>query len=105
MFLKEETKDILIWKHNNNGEYSVKSLSFLHAPQGIANNYNFFIGFWKGLVPPKVEVFFWMAILGKINTRGILVKRGILDSNEANCPLCMLCEETIDHALLHCYKH
>jgi hypothetical protein len=46
-----------------------------------------------------------MAILGKINTRGILVKRGILDSNEANCPLCMLCEETIDHALLHCYKH
>jgi hypothetical protein len=38
MFLKEETKDILIWKHNDNGEYSVKSLSFLHAPQCIANN-------------------------------------------------------------------
>ena len=38
VFLKEETNDRLIWKHNNNGEYSVKSLSFLHAPQGIANN-------------------------------------------------------------------
>jgi hypothetical protein len=48
VFLKEETNDRLIWKHNNNGEYSVKSLSFLHALQGIANNYNFLLGFGRG---------------------------------------------------------
>lgn len=32
----------------------------------------------KAYSPPKMEIFFWMAILSKINVRGVLVIRGIL---------------------------
>lgn len=40
-----------------------------------------------------------MVILGEINTRRVLVKRGILDVNETNCPLCLVYEEKIYHVL------
>jgi ribonuclease HI len=46
-----------------------------------------------------------MAIINKINTRSMLVKRGILDTSAANCPICLVEEEMVDHLFLHCYKH
>jgi hypothetical protein len=43
-----------------------------------------------------------MAIFGKINTRGVLVCRGILDARDASCPFCLVLEESVDHVLIHC---
>jgi hypothetical protein len=40
-----------------------------------------FAGIWKGIVPPKVEIFCWMAIINRINTQCMLVRRGILGSS------------------------
>lgn len=64
---------------NSNREFSVKSLcGLLNSSLQINNNISF-NGLWKGLVPPKVEVFCWLAILNRLNTRGMLSKRGIID--------------------------
>ena len=85
MHLDKEAKDRLVWKANNTGRYSVKSLCRLLTPSSPLNIVFSFRGIWRGLVPPKVEVFCWMAIIHKINTRSMLVKRGILDN--LNCKL------------------
>ena len=47
-------------------------------PSSNSNNLLSFRGLWKGLVPPKIEVFCWMAILDKINMRKGLARRGII---------------------------
>jgi hypothetical protein len=46
-----------------------------------------------------------MALIKKINTRSMLVRRGILDISVAACPICLAEEESVDHILLHCHKH
>ncbi|KAJ6925966.1 hypothetical protein NC651_010415 [Populus alba x Populus x berolinensis] len=105
MQLDKEAEDRLVWKANNTGRYSVKSLCGLLSPSSPLNTVFSFKGIWRGLVPPKVEVFCWMAIINKIKTRSMLVKRGILDISDAICPICMAEEEMVDHLFIHCYKH
>jgi hypothetical protein len=46
-----------------------------------------------------------MAIINRINTRCLLIRRGVLGSSESNCPICLAKEESVDHILLHCHKH
>lgn len=49
----------------------------------------------------KLNFFFWMAILHKINTRGVLARRGsIIESDEATCFLRLLAEEIVDRLLI-----
>ncbi|XP_073266626.1 uncharacterized protein [Populus alba] len=62
-------EDRLIWKDNNFGRFSVKSLCGLLSPKPSTNNAFSFAGIWKGIVPPKVEIFCWMTIINRINTR------------------------------------
>ena len=103
--LDNEAEDRLIWKDNKSGRFSVKSLCGLLSPTHYSTNGFSFAGIWKGVVPPKVEIFCWMAIINKLNTRGVLVRRGVLDSSNSNCPICLVEEESVDHLLLHCHKH
>jgi hypothetical protein len=104
--LDKETEDRLVWKANNTGRiFLVKSLYGLLNPSPPLNTAFSFRGIWRGLVPSKVEIFCWMAIINKINTRSMLVKRGILDTSAANCTICLVEEEMVDHLFIHCYKH
>jgi len=49
----------------------------------------------------KLNFFFWMAILHKINTRGVLARRGsIIESDEATCFVRLLAEEIVDRLLI-----
>nr|XP_034930821.1 uncharacterized protein LOC118061489 [Populus alba] len=103
--LDSESEDRLIWKDNKSGRFSVKSLCGLLSPTHYSTNGFSFAGIWKGVVPPKVEIFYWMAIINRLNTRGVLVRRGVLDSSHSNCPICQVEEESVDHLLLHCHNH
>jgi len=103
--MDKDEEDRLIWKDNNSGRFSVKSLCGLLSPKPCTNNVFSFAGIWKGIVPLKVEIFCWMAIINRINTRCMLVRRGILGSSESNCPICLVEAESVDHILLHCHKH
>jgi len=57
---------------------------------------------WKNIAPPKVEFMLWLALLGKLNTRDLLVKKGVLPSHENVCSFCTQQPEDINHLLLKC---
>ena len=59
---------------------------------------------WMKLAPPKVEFFLWLALLGKLNTKEMLWKKGILQANQLSCSLCAVHTEleSLDHLLVHC---
>jgi len=46
-----------------------------------------------------------MTIINRLNTRGVLVRRGVLECLNFNCPICLVEEESVDHLILHCHKH
>ena len=56
----------------------------------------------KSGVPPKLSFFTWEAVWGKVSTLDQLQRRGWTFAKR--CYLCMECEETMDHLLLHCAK-
>uniref|UniRef100_A0A7C8ZT10 Reverse transcriptase zinc-binding domain-containing protein n=1 Tax=Opuntia streptacantha TaxID=393608 RepID=A0A7C8ZT10_OPUST len=57
---------------------------------------------WKNIAPPKVEFMLWLALLGKLNTRDLLVKNGVLPSHENMCSFCSQQSEDFNHLLLKC---
>ena len=65
-----------------------------------SNVCNSFSGLWKGLVPPNIEILYWMVILDKINTK-VLVRIGILNARDVICPFCFFFEKLMYHALIH----
>ena len=46
-----------------------------------------------------------MNILGKINTKGVLIMKGIFEAKDTNYLLYLVFEESIDHLLIHCHNH
>ena len=58
---------------------------------------------WKGFVPLRIEIFSWLAIREKINTKQKLVSLNILLESEAHCLFCNSSMENASHLLLHCY--
>ncbi|XP_073262649.1 uncharacterized protein [Populus alba] len=90
----KDDEDRLVWKANSTGRFSVKSLCGMLSPYPSMDTSFSFTGIWRGIVPPKVEIFCWMAIIKKINTRSMLVRKGILDISAAACPICFIEEES-----------
>ena len=103
--LDKDVEDKLVWKANSSGRFSIKSLCGLLSPNLPMDTSFSFSGIWRGIVPHKIEVFYWMAIINNINTRSMLVNRGILDIFDATRPICLAEEESIDHILLYCHNH
>ncbi|KAJ6906639.1 hypothetical protein NC652_024149 [Populus alba x Populus x berolinensis] len=61
----KDDEDRLVWKANSTGRFSVKSLCGLLSPNPPMDTSFSFSGIWRGIVPPKVEIFCWMAIIKK----------------------------------------
>nr|GEV12617.1 cysteine-rich receptor-like protein kinase [Tanacetum cinerariifolium] len=56
---------------------------------------------WKFKVPPKAHLLCWQSIIGKLPTRDVLLRIGIIAQNQYNCPLCNSCTESIYHLFIH----
>lgn len=95
--------DALIWSHCKSGRFSVKSFATELAKADQPHQHDYIVGkLWKGLVPPRVEIFAWLACQGKLNTRAKLAKLHIIDPSQDLCPLCNEKSESVDHLLIHC---
>ncbi|MED6197578.1 hypothetical protein PIB30_057802 [Stylosanthes scabra] len=61
----------MVWAFSPNGEYSVKS--FMQVASGTIHGESdlkhVFDDIWKGLVPPRIELLAWFAILEGLNTK------------------------------------
>jgi len=50
--------------------------------------------------PPQVEFILWLALLGKLHTKELMARKGILLANAISCSFCSSHIEDLDHLLL-----
>jgi len=90
-------RDKLVWNPNSNGEYLVKSMCIPLLALNYNNSFVSLCGLGKGLVPLKVEIVCWMAIINKINIRGVLNRKDIIERRTTIYLIFLVSEEFIDH--------
>lgn len=96
-----DIQDILIWLHNKNDVFSVKSMvSKLTSTESSNLQLIDWKKWWKRRVPPRLLMLGWRLTTYILPTRVILCKKGIADSNL--CPICCSDLETIKHLFIQC---
>ncbi|KAK3219665.1 hypothetical protein Dsin_013635 [Dipteronia sinensis] len=58
--------------------------------------------FRQGICPPKVQVFGWQLVKGKVLVRNQLSRYGLDQVACLDCPLCGSNVESVDHLFIHC---
>ncbi|KAG9446646.1 hypothetical protein H6P81_012774 [Aristolochia fimbriata] len=79
-FYKDDDRlDSLIWSPSTDGNFTVASTYSALLPPSVAH-----VGgcAWQLPAPPKVQLFIWSALHGKILTRDVLARRGKLKDSE-----------------------
>ena len=96
--------DSFSWTPSKLGFFTVKSLSFELAKASSVDRSKIISWkkLWQGLIPPRVEIFTWMALLGKISSKVLLARRCIIPPDDVLCILCNEYHESADHLLLQC---
>lgn len=56
---------------------------------------------WGNLAPPKVDLFVWLVIWGKINTKDNLGRKGILQGDDLLYVFCGSVSKFVDHLFVH----
>ncbi|KAL4338196.1 hypothetical protein AHAS_Ahas12G0186000 [Arachis hypogaea] len=64
--------------------------------------YSFTRTIWKGLVPPRVELFVWFVLIGRVNTKDRLSRFGIISQEDVTCVLCNNGVDDVHHLFLGC---
>lgn len=103
--------DQLIWHHNSNGIYSVKS-GYHATAQILSSNQpekpessfkspgKMWKVLWKMRAPNKIRSFWWRVCRNSLASRENLFRRRCASSNI--CPVCESKPETIEHLLFDC---
>jgi len=94
----QNKEDVLLWKAKKC--YTVKEFQ-KETTRGAVYD-SIVCKVWMKLAPPKVEFFMWLALLGKLNTKEVLWKKGLLQVNQLNCPFCTAEIESLSHILMAC---
>jgi len=89
-----------VWKDNCG--YTSKKLQTLVQQAEATEVDTLVYKVWLNLAPPKVEFFLWLALLGKLNTKTLLLHKGILIDGSPTCLFCSEHLETLDHLLMTC---
>ncbi|EOY06145.1 Uncharacterized protein TCM_020961 [Theobroma cacao] len=84
--LDRETNDKLIWKCNPNCYYSPNSFC-RSVLQNNDKNRELWRYVWAGLAPPKVEIFVWQVMKGRVVVKEDLVKRNLVQRDASLCTL------------------
>lgn len=57
---------------------------------------------WDSHAPSRVKFFGWLLTLSRVHTRGVLLRKTIVEVAGTGCPLCDDPLETASHMALHC---
>lgn len=99
-----EGDDIIYWKHDFSGEYTVKSayklIQRLKGAFNSAQKSEVLLRLWKIKAPPKVINVAWRALCGFLPTLVQLQFKHV--QVDTHCPVCLQEEETILHSLVLC---
>jgi len=96
LFQLNEQDDIIKWKWENKGKFTVRST---YNKLTTNDNGPHLKSIWKGKIPPKIKYFMWLLTNGVV-----LTKDNLLRKNWKGSPDCYFCneDETIDHLFFHC---
>ncbi|XP_071736202.1 uncharacterized protein [Rutidosis leptorrhynchoides] len=90
-----------MWKFNNFGRYTSKSLSSIFTEISASNSLPCGPTELNSPLPQKIGIFIWRAKQNKLPVRTELDNRDI-DLNSTRCPVCDEDLETVSHTLLSC---
>lgn len=96
-------EDSVGWNGSNDTNFPISHIvnklfdsSVQVLPKGIINYVS------RSLVPPRAKLTIWLASLEKLKTGDLLVEKGIIDQQDAQCPFCKLVVESNSHILFTC---
>ena len=93
----------MIWRYNGNLCYPVKSIAASMYEQSTPTLSKAISNIvWQRFIPPRAQLYVWLANLEKLNTGDFLVEKGIIDAQWALCPFCNRQTETNSHVLFSC---
>ena len=96
--IRPEGEDMLLLKEVKKKKFSVKAMYKCFEGSLV---FDFpYLSIWNSIVPPKIGIFTWEAVWGKVLTLDNLKRRGMAFANR--CFMCEEGEETINHLLIHC---
>lgn len=93
--------DNFVWGPSPTCTFTVKSATWIQNEQ-MSNHSKAPIlrKLWKFNIPPKVKIFAWLLIRGRLATRGRLHR--FMKNMDPTCPICHSDEQTQDHLIIHC---
>ncbi|XP_057426328.1 uncharacterized protein LOC130719736 [Lotus japonicus] len=103
-FPSVDSPDILFWRFDNSGSFSVKSLCLWAEKKTFGDDVRPIPTQIRRSLPPKVGLLFWQVNLNKVATKDNLLKRGISLPDNGLCSLCQTTLESGTHLFLHCPK-
>ena len=94
-------EDSIAWAFNTNGVFTVSSFRRkLENSAAVSELVPKCL--WRGICPPKLEMFVWQLWKRKVLVKDVLQRFGMDQFEDMNCPVCSRDRETIDHIFLHC---
>lgn len=98
----QTTEDKFVWGLSNNGNFSVKTATWLQNRNNqFGNRINLLKKMWKLNIPPKVKMFVWFMIHERLQTKKCLIKFVI--NIDKICPICNKEEEDQTHLFIKCH--
>ncbi|XP_057452728.1 uncharacterized protein LOC130744569 [Lotus japonicus] len=95
-------RDSIIWKHDNMGLYSVKSMCAVVEARWFTEEGWSVPQFLRPILPSKIALFLWQVQKNRITSKENLEQRGVVLENGASCIFCLSTTETVAHLFLHC---
>ncbi|KAK3189441.1 hypothetical protein Dsin_029002 [Dipteronia sinensis] len=95
--------DAVAWVHNSNGLFLVRSFQrCLEEEDSVLATVPNLI--WQGICPPKIEVFVWQLIKGRVMVKDYMKRFDKGNTWNTICPLCNVEDESVDHIFLHLWE-
>ncbi|KAK3224588.1 hypothetical protein Dsin_004450 [Dipteronia sinensis] len=95
--IQEDVSDSVAWSFCSKGLFSVSS--YRRCVEDLVEEH---ATVWHGNSPPKVEIFVWQLLRGRIMVWDILNRFGVITNDDLFCPLCERAVESMDHLFLLC---
>ena len=95
--LLSEEEDSVVWPLSSSGRFSVKSAYSKLIPGGHSVKFK---DIWSARIPPKIKIFLWQAVRGKLSAADQIKKR-----NGPGSDRCVLCGglENTEHIFFNLY--
>ncbi|XP_016206693.1 uncharacterized protein LOC107647083 [Arachis ipaensis] len=101
--LSDGKDDNMVWKFNSKGVFSTKSVVQVLQSETLSDeitSYSFTSSVWRGVVPPRIELFGWFVLIGRVNTKERLSRLGVIRPSDNLCVLCKKEIELVEHLFL-----